>query len=121
MFKFETLEIWKLAIEYSDGVYDLTDKFPDEERFGLTAQARRSSSSAPASIAEGSGGSSVNDFQNYLDIALKSIYETVSHLALAEKRGYITKEEYEEQKAQAEKLVRKIKAFKRWLDENKKF
>jgi len=107
-FKFETLEIWKLAIEYSDGVYDLTEKFPDDERFGLTAQTRRSSSSVPANMAEGSGGSSVKDFQNYLDIAIKSVYEAVSHLVLAKKR-------------QAEKLVRKIKAFRCWLDERGKF
>ncbi|PJC23215.1 four helix bundle protein [candidate division WWE3 bacterium CG10_big_fil_rev_8_21_14_0_10_48_23] len=120
-FKFETLDIWKLALELADGVYELTRKFPQDERFELTSQTRRSASSVPANIAEGSGGSSVKDFQNYLDIAIKSIYETVSHLALARRRGYINESKYTEQKNKAEALIRKIKAFKGWLTKRERF
>ena len=120
-FKFESLEIWKLGLEFADQVYDLTKKFPESERFELTSQARRSASSASANIAEGSGGSSVKDFQNFLDIALKSICETVSHLALALKRDYLDEGDYTIRKDKAEVLVRKIKSFKSWLDKNGKF
>lgn len=120
-FKFESLEIWKLAVEFADDSFDLTKKFPPEERFELTSQARRSTSSPAANIAEGSGGSSVKDFQNYLDIAIKSVYETVSHFALALRREYISNSEYEELKKKAEVLVRRIKAFKNWLDKHGRF
>lgn len=120
-FKFESLEIWKLALEFADFARNLARKFPQEERFGLTSQVFRSSSSPSANIAEGSGGSSVKDFQNYLDIAIKSVYETVSHFALALRREYISKSEYEELKKKAEVLVKRIKAFKSWLDKHGRF
>jgi four helix bundle protein len=120
-FKFETLEIWKLALEFADRIYALTNEFPQDARFELTSQIRRSASSASANIAEGSGGSSVKDFQNYLDIAVKSVYETVSHLALARRRSYLNESQHGELKDKAEVLVKKIKVFKRWLDEHQKF
>ena len=42
MFNFEKLEVWQKAIHFADLVYRLTRAFPDDERFGLTSQMRRS-------------------------------------------------------------------------------
>ena len=44
-FKFEKLEIWKLAIEFADEVHLLTRKFPKEEIFSLTSQFKRAADS----------------------------------------------------------------------------
>jgi hypothetical protein len=38
MFRFEKLEVWQKAIEFSDAVYRVTRSFPADERFGLTSQ-----------------------------------------------------------------------------------
>ena len=51
-FKFEKLEIWKLAIDIADNIHTLTRNFPKEEMFSLTDQIRRSSRSVGAQIAE---------------------------------------------------------------------
>lgn len=114
-FRFESLEIWRLSIEYGNKIYDLADSLPQKELFGLGSQLRRSALSPSNNIAEGSGSSSIKDFKNYLDIAIKSILEIVSMLFFAEKRNYISESQrivlYEE----AEKLVRKIHAFKKSL------
>lgn len=115
MFKFEQLEIWKDGIAFTKHIYLLTSKFPREELFGLRDQLRRSSSSVPANIAEGSGSSSKKDFAHYLDIAIKSIYETVSHIYVAEEQKYITKDERLIIYAEAEVLIKKIKSFRVWL------
>ena len=40
MFRFEELEIWRLAMEYAGNIYDLTMKFPKEEQPNLVAQLR---------------------------------------------------------------------------------
>ena len=40
-FKFEKLEIWKLAIEMADEVDRLTKTFPKDELFVLTSQMKR--------------------------------------------------------------------------------
>ena len=41
MYQFEKLEVWKIGLDLIVQVYELTKKFPDEEKFGLTSQLRR--------------------------------------------------------------------------------
>jgi four helix bundle protein len=57
-FKFEKLEIWKLAIDMGDKVHTITGKFPKEEMFSLTSQMKRAADSISLNIAEGSTGQS---------------------------------------------------------------
>lgn len=79
-FRFENLEIWKFSIVFTSKIYQITRNFPSQELFSLVDQLRRAASSIAANIAEGSGSSTTKDFVRYLDIAIKSCYETVSHL-----------------------------------------
>ena len=55
MFTYESLDIWKLAIDYAKIIYKVTSKFPRSEQYGLSSQLRRASISISANIAEGSG------------------------------------------------------------------
>ena len=121
MFKFELLEIWKLANGYTDQIYEITKTFPKDELFNLTNQLRRSSSSIPDNIAEGSGSQTIKDFKNYLQISIKSTFESVSQLYRAKRRGYIDKVIRVKTYDQAEVLVKKINSFKKWLDKKGKF
>lgn len=89
-FRFEKLEIWSDSIKYTKEIYKIIKNFPREELFALTDQLKRSASSIPANIAEGSGSSSAKEFLHFLDISGKSLYETVSHLYLAKELNYIT-------------------------------
>ena len=111
-FRFEDLEIWKEAIEYSNVIYSITKKFPKDELFSLTNQLHRSANSISANIAEGSGSSSDKDFSNYLSISIKSLYETVSHLFIARKQNYISDEDFRMLYQSAENLSKRIRAFK---------
>jgi four helix bundle protein len=81
-FRFEGLEIFHLAVEFSVGVHDLVKKFPAEERFDLTSQARRAANSIALNIAEGSGRGTKKDFSHFLDVALGSTFETVACFSL---------------------------------------
>src|SRR6056297_914226 len=49
---FRDLEVYKLSRELSSSVYEITKRFPSEEKFSLTDQIRRSSRSVGAQIAE---------------------------------------------------------------------
>ena len=117
-FRFEQLEIWKEANLLIEKIYKASKKFPRDELFGLTSQLRRSASSISANIAEGSGSESKKDFSHYLDIAIKSIYETVSHVYLAKEQKYISEESRKQFYEDAEVLVKRIQSFKKWLNRN---
>ena len=49
------LEVWKKSMDLVALVYQLTNDFPDTEKFGLTNQLRRAVVSIPSNIAEGAG------------------------------------------------------------------
>lgn len=120
MFTYESLDIWKLAIEYARTIYKVTDKFPRSEIYGLTNQLRRASVSISANIAEGSGSTSLKDKLNFLDIAIKSCLETTSEIQISFELGYIDKTNRNKLYEDAEKIIRKIRAFKRFLKSDKR-
>lgn len=49
---FRDLEVYKLSRELASSIFELTKQFPNEEKFSLTDQVRRSSRSIGAQIAE---------------------------------------------------------------------
>lgn len=108
MFGFEKLEVWQLAIQFSNQVYLVTRKFPQEERFGLTNQLRRAGVSIAANIAEGSGRGSRKDFSRFIEIAYGSLMETISHIRIAKEQSFLVESEYLELYATAEKLARML-------------
>ena len=72
-----------------DEVYDLLGKYPEDERFDLVRQGRRSVTSISLNIAEGSMRSK-KEFSHFIRIALGSLVETVANLKIGVKRDYIT-------------------------------
>jgi len=66
----------------------LTAAFPPEERFGLTAQLRRTVVSIPSNIAEGKGRQKTGPYVNHLKIALGSEAELQTQLELAYRLGF---------------------------------
>lgn len=89
---FRQLIAWQKAMELVNLVYELTENFPIEERFGLTAQIRRAVVSVASNIAEGQGRNSTKEFVNHLSIAYGSLMEMETQTLVAEMRDYSTKE-----------------------------
>ncbi len=63
------LRVFQDAHQLVKDVYVLTRGFPKEEQFGLTSQIRRSASSVPFNIVEGSGRASTKEYLRFLEIA----------------------------------------------------
>lgn len=116
-FRFEKLDVWQLATEFAMQIYVVTRTFPNEERFGLTSQVRRSAISISANIAGGSGRISDKDFSRFLEIAYGSLMETVSHLIIAHRLILISNERLLELKTQSSKLGRMLSGLRRSLNE----
>jgi four helix bundle protein len=81
---FRDLLIWQKAFVLC--VYRETERFPRDERFGLTSQLRRSAVSIAANIAEGFVKRGVADKLRFLNIAQGSLEES-RYLILASDLG----------------------------------
>ena len=112
-FRFERLEIWQLAVNFAEAVYELTEKFPKDEIFGLSSQLKRAATSISLNIAEGTGRSSRKDFAHFLDIATGSVFEVVTAVTIARNRAIMAEGHYATIYAAAEALARKIATFKK--------
>lgn len=80
---FRDLQVWQKAHQLTLTVYRLTARFPRDERYGLTTQLRRSSSSIAANLAEGCGRNGDAELARYCSIAMGSASELEYHLLLA--------------------------------------
>ena len=85
----ERLRAWQLCHELAIAVYRTTDAWPSEEKYGLTAQARRAAHSAAANIAEGWAKHGRRELRRYLSISRGSLAELGYTLRLAFDRGLI--------------------------------
>ena len=89
---YERLNAWKLSYEMALQIYNATDRFPREERYGLSSQLRRAAFSVAANIAEGCAKRGRREFARYLDIAIGSVTEVEVGLRLARDRGYVDRD-----------------------------
>ena len=94
MVPYERFDAWKIAHELALEVYAATERWPLNERFGLTAQIRRAALSAPTNIAEGSAKRGPRELRRYLDIALGSLSEVSYLLRFSRDRGILDSENF---------------------------
>ena len=88
MNNYKELIVWQKSMALVEVVYKLTTSFPDEEKFGITTQMRRSAVSIPSNIAEGAGRNSKKEFKNFLGIANGSLNELFTQLELSNRLGF---------------------------------
>ncbi len=86
---FRELKVWEKSHRLTLEVYKVSQGFPEDERYGLTSQMRRSSASIPTNIAEGCGRGGSNEFRRFLQIAMGSASELEYQLLLAHDLGLL--------------------------------
>ena len=83
------LDVWKKSIDFVIKVYNLIDKFPNNEKYGIVSQIRKAAVSIPSNIAEGSARNSKKELIQFLFISLGSAAELETQLIISEKLKYI--------------------------------
>lgn len=115
MFNFEKLDVWQKAIDFADLIYNCTQHFPADERFGLTNQLRRAAVSISSNIAEGSSRSSKNDFARFVEIATGSVFEVTSQVFIARHQSFLNEEQFRAIYVAAEELSRMLSGLRKSL------
>ena len=92
---YQDLIVWQKSMDLTVNIYALTQGFPSAERYGITSQMRRASSSIAANIAEGQGRRSKGEFIQSLGIARGSLAELETFLTLAKRLSMITSNDSE--------------------------
>lgn len=85
--RYERIKAWQACHDLALSTYRATARWPADERYGLTSQARRAAVSAAANIAEGAAKRGPREFRRSLDTAVGSLAELSYLLGLAKDLG----------------------------------
>jgi four helix bundle protein len=88
---YKDLLVWQKGITLAKSIYGLTQSFPSEEKFGLTAQMRRAAISIPSNLAEGQARHTSGEFVQFISHAEGSSAELDTQLILAVELGFCKK------------------------------
>ncbi len=105
------MNVWQKSYELCLKIYRITAKFPNEVRYGLTSQIRRSFVSIPSNIAEGYGRRTTVDYIRMLYISYGSVCELETQILLAGDLGFIEKGELGTAKKDIAEINRMLKAL----------
>jgi len=114
-FRFQDLEIWKLAIQIADELFDIADELEEKKLYKFAEQLRGAGMSMSNNIAEGSGSNSKKEFYQFLNIARRSTFENANILILLNRRKIITDAKMETLHDELDHLCRKITNFQKTL------
>lgn len=89
---FKDLITWQKAHGVVLDIYNVTEQFPDKERFGLTSQMRRAAISMTSNIAEGFSRQSLKEKIQFYHITLGSNTELQNQVLVAKDLKYISNE-----------------------------
>ena len=111
MRNFHELKVWEKAHRLVISIYEVTQHFPSEERFGLTLQIRRAAVSIPSNIAEGCGRNTDPEMARFVDIATGSASELDYQIRLARDLRYLDEDSYKKLADQVQEIRRMLYAF----------
>ena len=110
-YSFEKLDVWQNAKSLVKDIYKITRTFPDEERFGITNQIRRATTSITANIAEGLYRNTTKDKLKFINISSSTSIEVINFLILSFDLEFIPEEKYIEIRKKAEKITNQLNAL----------
>lgn len=99
MNSYRNLIVWQKSVAMVTLVYKLLKKFPDDEKYGLISQIKRSSVSIPSNVAEGYGRNYTKEYARFLQIARGSLFEMQTQLQISINLEFIRENDLHEIKS----------------------
>ena len=115
---FRDLIVWQRSKAFAVNLYQITNRFPKHELFGLTNQIRRAGVSIPSNLSEGHMRASHKIFANHISISLGSAAELSTQLEIALDIGYLSQEAYHELIDELTQITKMLHALLRSVKSN---
>lgn len=115
VYSFEKLDVWNCSKSFVIDIYETTNKFPEEEKYGLVSQMRRAAISIASNIAEGSSRGTKQDQARFYVIAYSSTIELLNQLIISHELGYIFNDRYNMHRREIEKITNMLNALRKSL------
>ena len=87
--EYRDLEVWQKAMDLVKYTYEIIKKLPNEERYALADQMRRSAISVPSNIAEGFERNGTKEYIQFLYIANGSRAELMTQMQICKMLNYV--------------------------------
>ena len=109
---YKELKVYNRSYRAAKAIYEMTVRFPKEERYGITGQMRRASLSIPLNIAEGyAKRESQEEFRRFLLMAIGSSNEMLVLIDFSKDVGYISEEKHRKAFAEYEEIASMLNTF----------
>jgi len=112
---YRDLLVWQKGIALAKMIYQVTEKFPSEEKFGLISQMRRAAASIPSNLAEGQARRTTGEFVLSISHAEGSLAELETQMILAVELGFANPDKTKICTNSMEELRRMLNAVRRTL------
>lgn len=112
---YKDLVVWQKGIALAKAIYQLTSKFPVEEKFGLVSQMRRAAVSIPSNIAEGQARHTTGEFIQSISHAEGSTAELETQLILSIELDFVAKDHAKTHFVLVDEIRRMLNGLRRKL------
>ena len=113
---YKDLLVWQKGITLVKKIYQLTQAFPDLEKFGLVSQMRRAAVSIPCNIAEGKARRTRKEFIQFLSHSEGSVAELETQVILGVELGYCSPAETQDISNLTTELSKMLDSLRRKLE-----
>jgi four helix bundle protein len=112
----EDLDVYRRLCQLHIDVCEASHGWPNEEKYELGSQARRSSNSAPAQLAEKNDDRHVRNKIEGVNRSRGEAAETIHHLFMASLKRHITAEAYAGFRARYKECIRMLNGLEKTLE-----
>jgi four helix bundle protein len=108
---FRDMTVWQKSFSLLKDIYKIIKIFPNDERYALTDDLKRSANSVCHNIAEGYGRFEPKDKSRFYKFSRGSSYEALSQLLVAESQNYITSEMCDNLMSRYKEIIEELDAL----------
>lgn len=101
-----------MSLEFVTTIYNLTESFPVDERYGLISQMRRAAVSVVSNISEGAARRSSKERKRFYEVARSSLVEIDTQLEISMKLNFLKKGDIKQVSKQMNKIFAMLTKLK---------